>query len=248
MNTRTRTNLPIGTFIDMAAIVLGSLIGLMLQQAFPENLNAIIFQGIGLTVILIGIRMGMKFPGEYLLVLVFSMILGGVIGELIGVDAFFNSFGDSIKSTFNIESASFTEGMITTFIVCCIGPMTIIGSIEEGISGNRDLLGVKALLDFVTAIALATTFGIGVMFSIILMLIFQGGITLTAARAKDLFTEEMIIILSTAGGLLLIGLAFNVMEMGQINVSNLLPSLVVVVVFSWAYQKYYLKGKKTKED
>ena len=247
MNTRTRTNLPIGTFIDMASVVLGSLIGLMLQSAFPENLNAIIFQGIGLTVILIGIRMGMKFPGEYLLVLVFSMILGGVIGELLGVDAFFNGFGDTIKSTFNIESASFTEGMITTFIVCCIGPMTIIGSIEEGLSGNRDLLGVKALLDFVTAIALATTFGIGVMFSIILMLLFQGGITLTAARAKDLFTEEMIIILSTAGGLLLIGLAFNVMEMGQINVSNLLPSLIVVVVLSWAYQKYYLKGKKVED-
>lgn len=239
-------NLPIGTFIDMAAVVIGSLIGLMLQEAFPENINAIMFQAIGLTVILIGIRMGLKFPGEYLLVLVFSMILGGIIGEVLGVDAFFNNFGDSIKSTFNIESASFTEGMITAFIVCCIGPMTIIGSIEEGLSGNRDLLGVKALLDFVTALALATTFGIGVMFSIILMLIFQGGITLSAARAKSFFTEEMIIILSTAGGLLLIGLAFNVMKMGEINVSNLLPSLIVVVLLSWAYQKYVLKKREHK--
>lgn len=240
-------NLPIGTFIDMAAIVAGSLIGLVLQQAFPENINDIIFQGIGLTVLLIGIMMGLKFPQKYLLVLVFSMILGGVVGELLHIDLFFDNLGDNIKAALNIESASFTEGMITTFLLCCIGPMTIIGTVEEGISGNRELLGVKALLDFVTAIALAATFGIGAMFAIFPMLFFQGGITLSAAKAKGFFSDDMINILSTAGGLLLIGLSFNVMKMGQINVSNLLPALVVVVFMSWAYQKY-LSRKEQKNS
>jgi len=238
-------NLPIGTFIDMAALVAGSLIGMVLQQAFPENINDIIFQGIGLTVLLIGIMMGMKFPNKYLLVLVFSMILGGVIGELLQVDVFFENLGDNTKAALNIESASFTEGMITTFILCCIGPMTIIGTIEEGITGNRELLGVKALLDFVTAIALTTTFGIGAMFAIFPMLIFQGGITLSASQAKSFFSEDMINILSTAGGLLLIGLSFNVMKLGQINVSNLLPALFVVAFMSWTYEKYLSRKKST---
>lgn len=238
-------NLPIGTFIDMAAIVAGSLLGIVLQQAFPENINDIIFQAIGLTVLLIGIMMGMKFPNKYLLVLVFSMILGGIIGEIMQIDVFFDSLGDNIKAALNIESASFTEGMITTFLLCCIGPMTIIGTVEEGISGNRELLGVKALLDFVTAIALAATFGIGAMFAIFPMLIFQGGITLSASRAKGFFSEDMINILSTAGGLLLIGLSLNVMKVGEINVSNLLPALGVVVLLSWAYQKY-LDQKESK--
>jgi len=227
--------------------VSGSLIGIVLQQAFPENINDIIFQGIGLTVLLIGIMMGLKFPQKYLLVLVFSMILGGVIGELLHIDVFFDNLGDNIKTALDIESASFTEGMITTFLLCCIGPMTIIGTVEEGLSGNRELLGVKALLDFVTAIALAATFGIGAMFAIFPMLLFQGGITLSASRAKGFFTEDMINILSTAGGLLLIGLSFNVMKMGQINVSNLLPALVVVVFMSWAYQKY-LSRKEQKHS
>ena len=229
---------PLGTFINMATVIIGSLIGLALQQVFPPNIETIIFQAIGLGVIVIGIQMALKVPDGYLLVFIFSLILGGIVGEFLGVDTRLASFGESLKETFQISEQQFTEGMVTAFLLFCVGSMTIIGAIEEGLQGKRELLLIKSTLDGITSIALASSYGIGVLFSILPMLIVQGGITLLAKRSKDFFTETILAQLSAVGGVLIIGVSINMLQIGNINVENLLPGLIVVILMTWGFDQF----------
>lgn len=233
--------LPIGTFINVAAVALGSLIGLLLQNTFPANIQAIIFQAVGLSVMLIGIQMGFKIPDGYFLILVFSLIAGGIIGELLDINGQLQSWSEWVKDQFQIQDALFTEGLITAFLVYCVGSMTIVGAIEEGVSGKRSLLLIKSLLDGVGSIAFASTYGIGVLFSIFPMLIFQGGLTLLAKQLQFFFTPTMIAVLGAVGGLLILGIGINLLEIGTIAVENLLPSLVVAALLSWGYGKWFFE-------
>lgn len=236
--------LPIGTFINMITVVIGSLIGLSLQQVFPENIQSIIFQAVGLASLLIGIQMSLRVPDGYLLVLVFSMILGGVIGELIHLDLWLRNMGDSLKAYVAIEDSRFTEGLVTAFLLFCIGSMTIVGALDEGLQGKRELLMIKSTLDGITSIAFASTYGIGVMFSIIPMLILQGGITVLAKQMERFFTKVIIAQISASGGLLIIAIGIRLLGLGEINIENLLPSLVVIALLSWVYEQFQLRYKR----
>jgi uncharacterized membrane protein YqgA involved in biofilm formation len=230
------TRLPIATFVNMATVTVGSLIGMSLQQVFPENIQAIIFQAIGLGTLLIGILMSLKLPDGYLLVLIFSLILGGVTGELIGLDAVLAQMGESIKSSLNLGDPLFTEGLVTAFLLFCVGSMTIVGAIEEGLQGKRELLYVKSMLDGVASIAFASTYGIGVLFSIFPMLLFQGGMTVLAVWIKPIFTDLMLNMLNAVGGILILGIGINLLKMADINLENLLPSLVFVLLLTPLYK------------
>jgi uncharacterized membrane protein YqgA involved in biofilm formation len=231
------TRLPIATFVNMATVTVGSLIGMSLQQVFPENIQAIIFQAIGLGTLLIGILMSLKLPDGYLLVLIFSLILGGVTGELIGLDAVLAQMGESIKSSLNLGDPLFTEGLVTAFLLFCVGSMTIVGAIEEGLQGKRELLYVKSMLDGVASIAFASTYGIGVLFSIFPMLLFQGGMTVLAVWIKPIFTDLMLNMLNAVGGILILGIGINLLKMADINLENLLPSLVFVLLLTPLYKR-----------
>lgn len=233
-----QTKLPIGTFINMATVTVGSLIGLYLQNSFPPNIQAIIFQAIGLGTLLIGMQMSLKIPDGYLLILIFSLIGGGVIGELMHLDVVLQNLSESLKNSLNISGENFTEGLVTAFLLFCIGSMTIVGAIEEGISGKRELLMVKSLLDGVTSIAFASTYGIGVLFSIIPMLFFQGGMTVLAVQTKSIFKEKIVAMISAVGGMLIVGIGINLLQLGKINIENLLPALVLAVVFSIFYERF----------
>lgn len=230
--------LPIGTFINMVTIIIGSLLGLWLQQAFPPNIKVIIFQAIGLATLLIGIQMSLKMPDGYLLVLIFSLIVGGIIGESLHLDQQFQALGEWLKNTLNIGDEQFTEGLITACLLYCVGSMVIVGAIEEGISGNRELLMVKSTLDGVSSIAFASTYGIGVLFSIFPMLLIQGGMTILANQMKSFFTTTIIAQLSSVGGLLILGIGIKLLNLGTINIENLLPSLIIVVCFTWIYDQW----------
>lgn len=227
--------LPIGTFINMATIIIGCTIGFALQQAFPENIKAIVFQAIGLATLLIGIQMALKMPDGYILIVIFSLIVGGIIGELFQINQALQNLGDFLKTTLNIGDEKFTEGLITASLLFCIGSMVIVGAIEEGISGNRELLMVKSTLDGITSIAFTSTYGIGVLFSIFPMLLIQGGMTLLAGQMQRFFTETIIAQISSVGGLLILGIGINLLGLGKMNIENLLPSLVVVVFFTKIY-------------
>ncbi|HKK76487.1 MAG TPA: DUF554 domain-containing protein [Saprospiraceae bacterium] len=233
--------LPIGTFINMLTVIVGSLIGVSLQQAFPANIQQIIFQAIGLASVLIGIQMSLRVPDGYLLVLVFSMILGGVIGELIHLDLWLQAMGDNLKDWVATDDSRFTEGLVTAFILFCVGSMTIVGALDEGLQGKRELLLIKSTLDGVTSIAFAATYGIGVLFSIIPMFFLQGGITILAKWMERFFTKVIINQISAAGGLLIIAIAVRLLGLGEVNIENLLPSLLVVALLSWPYEQFLLR-------
>ena len=233
----SKSRLAIGTFINMGTVTIGSLIGLYLQGVFPENIQGIIFQAIGLGTLVLGVMMSLKVPEAYLLNFIFSLILGGVVGELLGVQAVLQGLGDTIKAVLNITEGAFTEGLITAFLLFCIGSMTFVGAIEEGLEGKRDLLLVKSTLDGISSIAFASTYGIGVLFSIVPMLIFQGGITLMARQLQQFFTPTMIAQLSAVGGALIIGIGINILGLGTINVENLLPGLLVTLPLTWLQQR-----------
>lgn len=224
--------LPTGTLINTVAIVLGSLLGLFLKQFFTEGMEMIIFQALGLGTILIGLKMSLKLPDGYMLVCIFSLVLGGIVGELIHLDDIILSLSDSLKSVSGSSDASFSEGLITAFLLFCIGSMTIVGAIEEGLNDNRELLIVKSTLDGFSSIALAATLGVGVLFSVIPLLIFQGGLTLSAKRLKPVFDKTTIDVLSSVGGILIIGISINLLKLGQINLENLLPSLVICIILT----------------
>lgn len=224
--------LPTGTIINTVAIVLGSLLGLFLKQFFTEGMEMIIFQALGLGTILIGLKMSLKLPDGYMLVCIFSLVLGGIVGELIHLDDIILSLSDSLKSVSGSSDASFSEGLITAFLLFCIGSMTIVGAIEEGLNDNRELLIVKSTLDGFSSIALAATLGVGVLFSVIPLLIFQGGLTLSAKRLKPVFDKTTIDVLSSVGGILIIGISINLLKLGQINLENLLPSLVICIILT----------------
>ncbi len=235
------SKLPIGTFVNMAAIVIGTLIGGMLQQVFPENIQKITSLAVGLGVLIIGIRMSLKVPDEYLLVFIFSLMLGGIIGELIAVESFLDGCQSWLENNFQLRKTQSTEGLITAFILFCASSLTIVGAIEEGMQGKRQLLMVKSALDGITAIALASSYGLAILLSILPMLIIQGGLTLLAGKVKSLFNKNIIAVLSAVGGALIVAVSFKILGLGDFRMGNLLPSLLVVVFLTWVHRLLKLK-------
>ena len=235
-------NLPIASLVNVVTVTIGSLLGLLLNNVFHENIQHIMFQAVGLGTILIGIKMALKLPDGYLLLLMFSLIIGGIFGEVIHLDDIFMSSSESLKSLLNINESKFSEGLITAFLLFCVGSMTIVGAIEEGLNQNRELILVKSLMDGFASIALAATYGIGVLFSVLPLLLFQGSITMLANRLQRIFDPKTLDALSAVGGLLIIGIAINMLQIGKINLENLLPSIGFIVIFSKIYLHFFRKN------
>ena len=234
-------NWPKATFVNMLTVTIGSLIGLWLKQFFSEDIQDIVFQAVGLGTLLIGIKMALRLPDGYLLVFMFSLIIGAILGQLVRVDLIFSDFSDSLKLVIGNSDSQFSEGLITAFLLFCVGSMTIVGALEEGLHNKKELLYVKSMLDGFSSIALASTYGIGVLFSIIPMLIFQGGLTMLAFRLKHIFSQNVQDSLSAIGGMLIIGISILLLKLGEISLENLLPSLLVVSILSFYFEKYQLK-------
>ncbi len=218
----------IGTLVNVGAVIIGSIIGLIIHTKLPKRIITIVFQGIGLFTIFIGIKMALKT--DYLLIMVFSIVIGSIIGELINIEKGINSFSEYLKRKIKISSDKFSEGLITAFLLFCLGSMTILGAIEEGLGNRPTLLLTKSLMDGFSSIALSASLGIGVIFSIIPLLIYQGGLTLFAGYLQSFLTQIMINELTAVGGILLIGLGINILEILKLRISNMLPSLIIVII------------------
>jgi hypothetical protein len=234
-------NWPKATFVNMITVTIGSLIGLWLKQFFSDDVQEIVFQAVGLGTLLIGIKMALRLPDGYLLVFMFSLILGSVIGQSIRIDFIFSDFTESLKVFIGNSDAQFSEGLITAFLLFCVGSMTIIGALEEGLQNKRELLYVKSMLDGFSSIALASTYGVGVLFSIIPMLFFQGGITMLASKFKAIFSATVMDCLSAVGGILIIGISIRLLKLGNIWLENLLPSLIIVIILAYFYHLHLYK-------
>ena len=175
-----RLTLPLGTLVNMLTVVVGSALGLYFQQSFPPAVKQITFQGLGLVTLVLGMRLA--FKSDNLLVMIFSTLAGGIMGVLLGLAAFFENAAANLQALLQIESATFVQGLTTAFILFCVGSMTMVGALNEGLKADRSLLYTKSVLDGFASIALASVYGVGVLFSILPMLIFQGGITLLPTR------------------------------------------------------------------
>jgi len=222
-----------GTFINAGAILVGSIIGISIHSRLPERFTKIVFQSIGLFTLFLGVYMGLKTNNFFLIII--SLVIGGILGELLHLDIKINKMGDYLKSKFKSDNSKFSEGLVTAFLLFCMGSVTILGAIEEGLGGKPNLLLAKSVLDGVSSIALAAAFGFGVAFSIIPLLIYQGGLTLLAFYFGNYFSEPIINELTSVGGIMLIGLGINILEIKQLKIINLLPSLVVIILLAYFF-------------
>ncbi len=223
----------IGTLVNAGAVIIGGAIGLLLKKNMPQRVTTIYFQAVGLFTLAIGVTMVVKM--ENILIVVGSLAFGSLIGEWMNLEKKTEILSEYLKIKFRIGNERFSEGLITAFLMFCIGSMTIVGAIDEGIRGSHELLFTKSLMDFFSALLLASAFGMGVIFSSVPLLIFQGLITIIAMWASSFFTPSIIQGLTSAGGILLIGLGINVLEIKKIRVMNMLPSLLIVVLLLWIF-------------
>jgi uncharacterized membrane protein YqgA involved in biofilm formation len=221
----------VGTLVNVGTVIAGSTIGLFAGSRLPEKVVKSVFQVIGLFTLFLGIYMA--FKGEQFLVMVFSLILGTVVGEIINLDDKMERISLKIKNRFNVGNPKFSEGLITSFLLFCMGSMTILGAIDEGIGNGSEILFTKAVMDGFSSLALAAAFGWGVTFSVIPLFLYQAGITLLAFWLGEFFPEVVINDLTAVGGVLLMGLGFNILEIKKIRIMNVLPALLFAILLSW---------------
>jgi len=220
----------LGTIINVGAVVIGSLIGLIFHSRIPEKISERAFEAIGLFTIFLGIKLALQSTN--FMIMIFSLVLGSILGELLDIDKLLNKFADRLKSRFSSETSRFSEGLITAFLLFCMGSMTILGAFEEGLGGRPNLLMAKSILDGFSSIAFASVMGIGVLFSIIPLLIYQGGLTLLASILGERLSEAAINEMSAVGGILLIGLGISVLKIKEIKILNMLPALILALIFA----------------
>ncbi len=227
----------LGTIVNVLAIIAGTVLGLIFKKGIPEGSKEITFSAIGLSVILIGLKMGMKGSNE--LILIISLVVGGLIGEALGIDNHLNGLGEKLYKIAGNKDSTFIQGFVTASLIYSIGAMATLGPLEAGLNGNYQILFVKSTLDGITSIILASTFGIGVVFSILPVFIYQGLITLFAGMLEGILTETVITYLSATGGLLITAIGINMLLKREIKVANLLPAIVVSVVVTLLAVAYF---------
>ncbi|GHT61659.1 membrane protein [Bacteroidia bacterium] len=221
----------IGTLVNTGAVIAGSSIGLIFKKNLPEKYQTIYFQGVGLFTLVYGITMALVISSPLLVIL--SLVAGGFFGVRMQLEKRAEQLGDYIQLKIRIKNDRFTEGLITSFLLFCVGSMTILGAIEEGFGKTSDILLTKSIMDFFSAIMLASGLGAGVLFSAIPLLLFQGGITLLVSVAGKDIPPEIVSELTVVGGIVLIGLSFNLLKIKKIEIINLLPALLFICIFIW---------------
>ncbi len=215
-----------GTLINTAAISVGTIIGLLVGNRYPEKMKQTVMSGLGLVTSVIGIKMA--FESENILYPLAGIALGAIIGEMLDIELWFNNLGNALEKRFARESEGlFAKGFVTASLLFCIGPMAIIGGIQDGLTGDPGTLVAKSTIDGFTAIAFASSLGPGVGFSGLAVFIYQGSITLGAGFFDQLLTAQMISEMSAAGGMLLFALGLGLLELKKIRVANLLPAILV---------------------
>ncbi|NLJ99064.1 MAG: DUF554 domain-containing protein [Tissierellia bacterium] len=220
----------LGTVVNAIAIIIGGLIGTFIRNGLKENYKKTLMNGVGLTVIIIGIMGAIK--SENMILIIISIVLGSIIGEAIGIERKLDSIGNSLEEKLGQGNSNLSKGFVTASLVYCVGAMAIVGSLESGLLGNHDTLFAKSVLDGISSIIFASTLGIGVVFSSILVFIYQGIIILLASSLRNLLTPDVILEMSAVGGILIMGIGINILEIKKIEVGNMSPSIFIPLIYS----------------
>lgn len=219
----------LGTIVNFTVVILGSLIGVLIKKGIKDEYKKIVMDGVGLTVIIIGIMGAIK--SENIMLITISIVIGSAIGEAIGIERKLDNLGNKLESRFGKEDSTFSKGFVTASLVYCIGAMAIVGSLESGLSGDHSTLFAKSIIDGISSIIFASTLGIGVAFSAITVLLYQGVITLSAFYLKDFLTPEVVLEMSAVGGILIMAIGINILEMKKIKVGNMLPAIFIPLIY-----------------
>lgn len=222
----------LGTIINSVVIIIGAFIGLIIKGKISEKIRATVMNGLGLCTLYIGILGALE--GENTLIMIISIALGALVGELIDIDAKLNDFGMAIerKISKNNNSISIAEGFVSATLLFCVGAMAIVGALESGLNNNNSTLYAKSILDGISSIIFSSSLGIGVMLSSVSVFIYQGIIAFGANLLSQVLSDAAINNMTAVGSLLIVGLSFNILNITKIKISNLLPAMLIAVILS----------------
>lgn len=233
----------LGTLVNCAAILAGSIIGTLVRSGLPKRFEQTIFQAVALAVVFICLGWALSgllqltdgvLSTRYTMLMVLSLVLGAVIGEALNIEKGLENMGTRLKKRVpeSYAGSTFVEGFVTASMLFCVGAMAIVGSLEDGLSGDHAVLFAKSVLDGVSAVLLSASLGFGVMLSLLPVLVYQGGITLLAQLVKPLLSDELILQMSTIGSILIFAIGLNMLTDRKIKVGNLLPAIFLPILFA----------------
>ena len=220
-----------GTLVNSAAILVGAASGLLLQKGVAVRYQKSIMQALALSVLVIGFQMAGK--SQNILIVILSLAIGTLLGEWLNLDGRINQFGVELGERFAGGDADrFGDGFVTASLMYCVGAMAIVGALQDGLTGDSSTLYAKSLLDGTSAIVFASALGSGVLFYAISVFVYQGTITLLASVVSDWLSPAMIAEMTAVGGILIIAIALNMLEIVKIRVACLLPSIIMALVLA----------------
>jgi hypothetical protein len=224
-----------GTLLNIATVLIGGTIGLFFGARLPERLKSTIIAGMGLFTAAVGLQMFLKTQNP--LYVLGGLLIGSLLGEWWKIEDGLQSLGGWLERKFNRtggDSNKFVRGFLTASLLFCVGPMTILGSIQDGLTGDYELLAIKSVLDGFAALAFASSLGPGVLFSVLVILVYQGSISLLAAQLSAVVTDPMMAEMTATGGVILVGIAISsLLEIKKIRVGNFLPALFIAPLLVW---------------
>lgn len=219
----------LGTIVNAVAIIAGSLLGILFRGGIPKKFTLTMMQAISLAVLLIGFKMALKT--DAILLVIFSLVIGSLIGEFINIERRLEGLGKRLENRFSKPGSGIAKGFVVASLVFCVGSMAIVGALESGLTGNHQTLFAKSALDGLFSIIFASSFGIGVLFSSVSVFIYQGMITLTSSLMKPFLIPAVINQMSGVGGILIMAIGINLLEIQKIKVGNMLPAIFIPLVY-----------------
>lgn len=224
----------LGTVVNCAAIIAGCAVGLILKKGFPEKWQETIMYGVALCVFLIGVEMAQK--SQHFLLIIVGIVIGTIIGEILDIDGHLNQFGVWVEKIVlgnrRQTASSFGQGFISASLIFCIGAMSIIGSLEDGLSGKHEILFTKAMLDGIFSIIFGANMGAGVALSSLSVGLYQGVLTLLASWMRPFLTPDLITEISATGGVLIMSIGVVQAKLAKIRLANQIPSLFVAILLA----------------
>jgi len=230
----------IGTILNIVTVLIGGGLGVLLGQRLPERMRETVLHGLGLMTLVVGVHLTLET--QNVLIVLVSVLIGAILGEWWRIDVGLERLSEWLRARVGRRGSShsqahFTEGFVTASLVFCVGPMTILGSIQDGLTGDYSLLAIKSVLDGFAALAFASSLGIGVLFSVLTILVYQGALTLAAGLAQDALSEAMIAEMTAAGGVMIMAIGLLLLDLRRIRVANLLPAFLIapliVAALAW---------------
>ena len=225
----------LGTLVNTCTVIAGALIGMLLKKGIPKRISDTVFYALALVTIYIGISGSLA--GKNTLIAVIVMVLGALVGEALDIDKRVNSIGKKLENKFDKgnQSSTFAQGFTSASLLFCVGAMTIVGCLQAGIKGDNTILFTKSAMDFVSSMIFASTMGVGVLFSAVFVLVYQGLITLLAGVISPLLTDAVIAEMSCVGFIIIIGLGLNMLNVTKLKIMNFVPAIFLPILFCPLY-------------